>query len=154
MAAWGRRRCHLRHICSPTRGLTDRKRSRRYPAQPPALPAGTARSVPREAVAAHEEQRLSDTFWRNREKKKRSKLGPHAESQPDGWIKKQTGQAYWNVAPEGHQSSVQNSGGTFSSNGAQDKKWARCGGFWVCSSSTRLVHHQKTKLLYLTDEIF
>lgn len=63
----------------------------------------------------------------NREKW--SKSGPHAESQLDGWKKKRTGQVYWNVAPEGHRSSVQNTGGTFSSNRAQDTRQASCGGF-------------------------
>lgn len=154
MAAWGRRRCHLWRICSPARGLTTGSTARDTRAQPPALPARTARSVP---CAGRGRPPRADTprhLLKKQKREKQSQLGPRAESRPDGWKKKQTGQMYWNVAPEGHQSSAQNTGATFSSRRAQENKQATCGGLQVWSSSTRLVHHQETKLLYLADEIF
>lgn len=99
----------LAHLL-PCSWFNDRKHSPRYPGPAASASCRTARAVP---CAGRGRPPRGDTprhLPKKQKREKQSQLGPRAESRPDGRKKKQTGQTYRNVAPEGHRSSAQNTG--------------------------------------------
>ncbi|CAN8196121.1 unnamed protein product [Coccothraustes coccothraustes] len=134
----------LAHLL-PCSWFNDRKRSPRYPGPaastsclhsqvcPPARPPGSS---------TH-----SGTPSEEREERKMKSIRPTCRKLAR-WMEKEANRSsVLKCGPRKATSSVQNAGGTFSSSRAQDNSQASCGGLQVWSSSTRLVHHQETKLL-------